>query len=62
MIIDGKRYINEKEVSALYDKSLTWLRRIRLENKNFPYYKLHGRVYFSQIELDKWFKENLKPM
>jgi predicted DNA-binding transcriptional regulator AlpA len=62
MIINGQQYMNEKEVAAYYETSLPWVRRMRYSNKNFPYYKMVGRVYFSKTELDKWFKENLKAM
>jgi hypothetical protein len=41
---------------------LRWVRRIRYTAKDFPYYKLNGRVYYKEIEIDKWFKINLIPM
>lgn len=62
MIVNGARYITEKEVAYMYDKSLRWVRKIRYSDKNFPYYKLNGRVYFNPTEIDLWFKENLKPV
>ncbi len=62
MIIDGERYINEKELASIYGRSLVWVRRLRYSSKNFPYYKLNGRVLFNPKEIDLWFKDHLKPM
>ncbi len=62
MIVNGQRYINEKEVASLYGKTVRWVQKVRYEDRHFPYYKLNGRVYFKQTELDLWFADNLKPM
>lgn len=62
MVVNGLRYITEKEVASLYGQSVRWVRKIRYSDKGFPYYKLHGRVFFNQDELDVWFSKNLKPM
>lgn len=62
MIVNGISYITEKEVSSLYGRSVRWIRKIRYSDKDFPYYKLNGRVYFNIEELDLWFSKNLKPM
>jgi predicted DNA-binding transcriptional regulator AlpA len=61
MIIDGQKYINEKELASLYDMSLRWVRRIRYNDKKFPYYKLNGRVFFNEFEVNEWLKTNMKP-
>jgi predicted DNA-binding transcriptional regulator AlpA len=60
MIIKGANYITEKEVSSLYGKSVRWIRKIRYGDYGFPYYKLNGRVYFNQDEIDLWFKDHLR--
>lgn len=62
MIVNGARYITEKEVASLYGRSVRWVRKIRYSGKDFPYYKLNGRVFFNQDELDIWFAKNLKAM
>lgn len=62
MIVDGARYITEKEVASQYGRSIRWVRKIRYADKDFPYYKLNGRVYFNVSEVDLWFKQNLIQM
>lgn len=62
MIVNGALYITEKEVASLYGRSVRWVRKIRYADRDFPYYKLNGRVFFNQEELDLWFSKNLKPM
>lgn len=62
MVVNGIRYITEKEVASLYGRSVRWVRKIRYSDKQFPYYKLNGRVYFNVEELDLWFSNNLKAM
>ena len=62
MILEGQTYYTEKELASQYGVSLRWVRRIRHTSRDFPYYKLNGRVYYSQKEIDKWFKDNLVPM
>ena len=59
MIVDGKHYITEKEIASLHNMPLKWIQHIRYSNKDFPYYKLNGRVYFNEKEVDNWFKQNL---
>lgn len=62
MIVDGANYITEKEVASQYGRSIKWVRRIRYSDKDFPYYKLNGRVFFNELEVGKWFKDNLIAM
>jgi len=62
MVINGLKYITEKEVASLYGRSVRWVRKIRYADKDFPYYKLNGRVFFNTEELDNWFFKNLKQM
>ncbi len=62
MVVDGKSYITEKEVASQYGRSVKWVRKIRYSDKDFPYYKLNGRVFFNATEVDQWFKHNLVAM
>jgi hypothetical protein len=62
MILDGQRYFTDKEVARKYEVSVRWVRQIRYKSKDFPYYKLNGRVFYKQDEVEKWFKHNLVPM
>jgi hypothetical protein len=62
MIVDGMNYITEKEVASQYGRSIKWVRRIRYSDKDFPYYKLNGRVFFNENEVGQWFKDNLIQM
>lgn len=62
MILNGQKYFTEKEVSSRYEVSLGWVRRLRYSDKNLPYYKLNGRVFYKEEEVNKWLKENLVPM
>lgn len=61
MIVDGQHYVTEKEIASHYGRSVKWVRKLRYD-KDFPYYKLNGRVFFNPIEVDNWFRHNLKPM
>lgn len=59
MMINGEKYITEKEVSSMYGISLGWIRKRRYTD-NLPYHKLNKMVFFKQKELDKWFEDHLK--
>ena len=59
MNINGLRYLTEKELSTKCGKSLRWLKKIRYDDSNFPYYKLNGRVYFIESEVNQWLADNL---
>jgi len=61
MIIDGQSYITEKEVASKYGRSVKWVRKIRYSGQDFPYYKLNGRIFFNDIEVNEWFRDNLVP-
>lgn len=60
MIIDGIKYLTEKEISSNYGLSTHWFRKNRFRNKKLPYYKLNGKVYYNETEVADWFKINLK--
>lgn len=62
MIINGQKYFTEKEVAKHYDVSLRWVRQIRYSSKDFPYYKLNGRVFYKETEVDNWMKTNMVAM
>lgn len=62
MIINGKEYLTEKEIAFIFGYSVSLIKKIRYEKKDFPYYKLRNRVYFNLDEVNKWFENNLKKM
>lgn len=62
MVVNGKQYVTEKEIASLHGMPTKWIQNMRYSNKDFPYYKLNGRVYFNEEEVDNWFKENLVVM
>lgn len=62
MIINGQKFFTEKEVAKHYDVSLRWVRQIRYSSKDFPYYKLNGRVFYKETEVDNWMKNNMVAM
>jgi hypothetical protein len=62
MLIDGQKYITEKEVARHYEKSVKWVKRMRYDNLDFPHYKLNGRVLFILEQVDVWIKKRLRAM
>jgi len=63
MIVNGERYVTEKEIATAYGMSMSWVQKIRKQSeKRFPHHKLNGRVYFNENEVADWFRDNLKPM
>lgn len=60
MIVDGQEYLSEKEIASICGVSVRWIHGIRYKRKDFPIYKLNGRVYFKPCEVNQWLKENLK--
>lgn len=59
MIIEGKTYLTEKEVSRKFGMSVSWIRKLRYED-NFPFYKMKKKVFFDDYEIESWLKQNLK--
>ncbi len=59
MIVDGQKYITEKEVSSQFGLSLGWIRKLRYSD-GFPYHKLNRKVFFNEREVEKWLKDNLR--
>jgi hypothetical protein len=62
LLIDGVQYLVEKEAAAWYGLSIHWFRRARYTGHSPSYHKLNGKVFYTVREIDKWFKENLKPV
>lgn len=58
--IDGINYFAEKEISALYGLSVSFFRKARYAGKSPNYYKLKGKVFYTEENVNNWFKENLK--
>lgn len=59
LTIEGQKYLLEKELSTKYGLSVHWFRRARYEGKSPAYYKLHGKVYYNELNVDNWFKANM---
>jgi len=60
MIINGVKYVTEKEIAARCGLTVSWLRRNRYENKELPHYILNRKVYYNETEMDKWLSEKMK--
>lgn len=60
MIIDGVKYVTEKEIASRCGLNVSWLRRHRYENKDLPHYILNRKVYYNENEVDKWLSEQMQ--
>ncbi len=59
MIINGEKYITEKEVSTQFGLSLSWIRKLRYKD-GLPYHKLNRKVLFNKKQVENWLADNLK--
>lgn len=59
MIINGEKYLVEKELSSKYGLSVHWFRKARSQGKSPSYHKFNRKVYYKENEVDNWFKEHL---
>ncbi len=59
--IENEKYLTDKEASHIYGYSVSWFQKQRFKNEPPPYVKIQGKgkVYYSAIELEKWFKNNI---
>ena len=59
--ISGVKYLTDKEASHIYGYSVSWFQRQRHLKKPPPFIKIQGKgkVYYSEDELEKWFKDNM---
>jgi hypothetical protein len=62
MIVDGKKYVTEKEIATIFDLPTSRVRNIRYNTKDFPYYKFNCRIYYKEDEVFDWLKKNIIPM
>jgi hypothetical protein len=62
LLIDGTKYLTEKEISGKYGISEYWLRRQRYLGNEPVFFKIRGKgkVFYPEIETDEWFKTNIK--
>lgn len=60
MIIEGVKYVTEKEISSRCGLNVSWLRRHRYEDKDLPHYILNRKVYYVEHEVDGWLKQRLE--
>lgn len=58
--INGEKYLVEKELSAKYGLSVHWFRRARYKGNSPIYHKLNGKVYYKEVLVDEWFKQNMR--
>lgn len=58
--IANEKYLVEKELSLLCGLSVHWFRKARWEGKSPPYYKLNGKIFYKEHEVNDWFVNNLK--
>lgn len=62
LLVDGIEYLVEKEIAARYGLTVHWLRKDRYSCKTIPYYKMHGKIFYTIKDVDKSLKDNLKKM
>lgn len=60
LVIDGEKYLVEKEASVKYGLSPHWFRRARYSGNSPKYHKLNGRIYYKEAQIDEWLKDHLK--
>lgn len=60
MIIEGVKYVTEKEIASRCGVNVSWLRRHRYEDKDLPHYILNRKVYYVEHEVDDWLKQRLE--
>lgn len=58
--IEGKKYLVEKEMAEKYGLTIHWFRKVRYRGDSPPYYKLGGKIYYTENDVDEWFRKNLK--
>lgn len=51
-----KKLLTLEEISFIYPFSKRTIQRY-LKDKNFPYYKIAGKLYFKIEDIDEWIKE-----
>jgi len=60
-MIDGVKYINEKEASNFYGYSKSWFSLMRSKKKGPPFIKLKsGRIFYSMNQIEEWFKNQIE--
>jgi predicted DNA-binding transcriptional regulator AlpA len=59
LTINGNNYLVEKELAVKYGLSVHWFRKARNQGKSPPYYKLNGKVYYCETNVEEWFNQNL---
>ncbi|CEG60959.1 helix-turn-helix transcriptional regulator [Legionella micdadei] len=58
--IDGIEYLSDKQTAAKFGLSRSWFKNARYQGNSPPYYKLNGKIYYTEETVNNWFKENLK--
>ena len=60
LIVDGVKYITEKEIASRYGLSVSWFRKARYAKKCPSYCTLNGKIFYDPELVEIWFKDNIK--
>ena len=57
----GQNYLTTKEASTKYGYSVSWFEQRRIDNNGPPYMQMEGKgkVYYSEKDLEAWFKTHM---
>ena len=56
--IADRRYITERELSKLIQKSTQGLQQDRFKRQGLPYIKYGGKIYYDLLEVHKFMKDH----
>ena len=59
LIVNGVKYIPEKEISKYFGMSVSWFRKARYAGKCPTYHTLNGKIFYDIDHVQEWFKKNL---
>ena len=59
LMIDGQKFYVDKELATKYGLSVHWFRKARRINHSPAYYKVNGKVYYIESDVNDWFKKNM---
>jgi hypothetical protein len=61
LMIEGEKYLVEKELSSKYGLSIHWFRKARYSGNSPIYHKLNGKVYYKEQNVIDWFRTKMIP-
>lgn len=59
---DPKKYMDSKQLAERFSVAESSIRRQRMQETGPPYVRLNGRIYYEIAAVDKWEKDQLKPI